>query len=78
MPHLLTTKRFWKLNFNPPLQFARLRTDNDRRALLSSEYRQRDQSALVEAGYLGTGLVEVEQASIGCDFTEVGAELIRV
>jgi HD-like signal output (HDOD) protein len=39
---------------------------------------QRAQSALVEAGYLGTGLAEVEQANIGCDFTEVGAELIRV
>lgn len=39
---------------------------------------QRAQSALVEAGYLGTPLVEVEQSNIGCDFTEVGAELIRV
>jgi len=38
---------------------------------------QRAQSALVEAGYLGTSLAEVEQSSIGCDFTEVGAELIR-
>jgi HD-like signal output (HDOD) protein len=39
---------------------------------------QRAQSALVEAGYLGTPLAEVEQSNIGCDFTEVGAELIRV
>lgn len=38
---------------------------------------QRAQSALVEAGYLGTLLAEVEQSNIGCDFTEVGAELIR-
>ncbi|MBM4127885.1 MAG: HDOD domain-containing protein [Nitrospira sp.] len=38
---------------------------------------QRAQSALVEAGYLGAALAEVEQASIGCDFAEVGAELIR-
>lgn len=38
---------------------------------------QRAQSALVEAGYLGASLAEVEQANIGCDFAEVGAELIR-
>lgn len=38
---------------------------------------QRAQAALIEAGYLGTSLAEVEQASIGCDYTEVGAELIR-
>ena len=39
---------------------------------------QRAQSALVEAGYLGTPFAEVERSNIGCDFTEVGAELIRV
>ena len=38
---------------------------------------QRAQSALVEAGYLGAALAEVEQSNIGCDFTEVGAELIH-
>jgi HD-like signal output (HDOD) protein len=38
---------------------------------------QRAQSALVETGYLGASLAEVDQASIGCDFAEVGAELIR-
>lgn len=38
---------------------------------------QRAQSALVEAGYLGAALAEVEQSSIGCDFAEVGAELVR-
>jgi HD-like signal output (HDOD) protein len=38
---------------------------------------QRAQSALVEAGNLSTPLADVEQASIGCDYTEVGAELIR-
>lgn len=38
---------------------------------------QRAQSALIEAGNLGTPLAEVEQASIGCDFADVGAELIR-
>ena len=38
---------------------------------------QRAQSALIEAGYLGTSLGEVEQSNIGCDFAEVGAELIR-
>ena len=36
------------------------------------------QSTLIEAAYLGAPLAEVEQASIGCDFTEVGAELIRL
>ena len=38
---------------------------------------QRAQSALVEAGYLGAALAEVEQSNIGCDFAEVGAELVR-
>lgn len=38
---------------------------------------QRAQSALVESGYLGARLAEVEQSNIGCDFAEVGAELIR-
>jgi HD-like signal output (HDOD) protein len=38
---------------------------------------QRAQSALIEAGYLEASLAEVEQANIGCDFAEVGAELIR-
>lgn len=38
---------------------------------------QRAQSALVEAGYLGSALAEVEQSNIGCDFADVGAELIQ-
>lgn len=38
---------------------------------------QRAQAALVEASNLSTPLAEVEQSSIGCDFTEVGAELVR-
>lgn len=38
---------------------------------------QRAQASLIEAGNLGTSLAEVEQASIGCDYTEVGAELIH-
>jgi HD-like signal output (HDOD) protein len=38
---------------------------------------QRAQSALIEAGYLGSPLAEVERSSIGYDFTEIGAELIR-
>ncbi len=38
---------------------------------------QRAQSALIEADYLDSSLAEVEQSNIGCDFTEVGAELIR-
>jgi HD-like signal output (HDOD) protein len=38
---------------------------------------QRAQSALVEADYLDGSLAEVEQSNIGCDFAEVGAELIR-
>jgi len=36
---------------------------------------ERAQAALIEVGNLGTSLAEVEQASIGCDFAEVGAEL---
>ena len=39
---------------------------------------ERAQSALIEADYLDGSLAEVEQASIGCDFAEVGAELIHV
>jgi HD-like signal output (HDOD) protein len=38
---------------------------------------QRAQSALIEAGYLESSLAEVEQSNIGCDFAEVGAELVR-
>lgn len=38
---------------------------------------QRAQSALIESGHLGTKLAEVEQSNIGCDFAEVGAELVR-
>ena len=38
---------------------------------------QRAKSALIEAGYLEASLAEVEQSNIGCDFAEVGAELIR-
>ncbi len=38
---------------------------------------ERAQSALIEAGYLGSSLAEVEQSNIGCDFAEVGAELIH-
>lgn len=37
---------------------------------------QRAQSALIESGYLEASLAEVEQSNIGCDFAEVGAELI--
>ncbi|MEC4890318.1 MAG: HDOD domain-containing protein [Nitrospira sp.] len=35
------------------------------------------QAALVEANNLGSPLAEIEQASIGADYAEVGAELIR-
>mgnify|MGYP003337355563 CR=1 FL=1 len=38
---------------------------------------QRAQSALIESANLNTPLAEVEQSSIGCDYAEVGAELIR-
>lgn len=38
---------------------------------------KRAQSALVESAYLDSSLAEVEQSNIGCDFTEVGAELIK-
>lgn len=35
-------------------------------------------STLVEATHLNQRLAEVEQASIGCDYAEVGAELIHM
>ena len=38
---------------------------------------QRAQSALIEAAYLEGSLAEVERSNFGCDFAEVGAELIR-
>ena len=38
---------------------------------------ERAQSALIEAGNLGEPLAEVEQSNFGCDYTEVGAELIH-
>ncbi|MBX3327268.1 MAG: HDOD domain-containing protein [Nitrospira sp.] len=38
---------------------------------------QRAQSALIEAGYLEISLAEVERSNIGCDFAEVGAELVH-
>ncbi len=38
---------------------------------------QRAQSALIEAGHLDVSLAEVERSNIGCDFAEVGAELVR-
>jgi HD-like signal output (HDOD) protein len=38
---------------------------------------QRAQSALIEAGYLETSLAEVERSNIGCDFAEVGADLVH-
>jgi HD-like signal output (HDOD) protein len=38
---------------------------------------ERAQSALIEAGYLDASLAEVERSNIGCDFAEVGAELVR-
>lgn len=37
---------------------------------------ERAESALIEASHLNQPLAEVEQASIGCDYAEVGAELI--
>lgn len=45
--------------------------------ILCQTVPQRAQSALIEAGYLEASLAEVEQSNIGCDFAEVGAELIR-
>lgn len=46
-------------------------------AVLYQTVPQRAQSALIEAGYLEASLAEVEQSNIGCDFAEVGAELVR-
>mgnify|MGYP001605005980 FL=1 len=39
---------------------------------------QRAQSALIEAAYLESLLAEVERSNFGCDFAEVGAELVRL
>jgi len=38
---------------------------------------QRAQSALIEAAYLENALAEVERSNFGCDFAEVGAELVQ-
>lgn len=38
---------------------------------------ERVQSALVEASHLSQPLLEVEQENIGCDYAEVGAELLQ-
>ncbi len=38
---------------------------------------QRAQSALIEAAYLESSLAEVERSNFGCDFAEVGAELVQ-
>ena len=42
-----------------------------------SDYPEAAQSALIEAAYLEGSLAEVDESNFGCDFAEVGAELIR-
>jgi HD-like signal output (HDOD) protein len=85
--------RFWRKSLFCALVAERMATlcgvDNSERCFVEGLLRdighfvlyqtvpQRAQSALIEAGYLEASLAEVEQSNIGCDFAEVGAELLR-
>lgn len=85
--------RFWRKSLLCALVAERMATscgvDNSERCFVEGLLRdighfvlyqtvpQRAQSALIESGYLEASLAEVEQSNIGCDFAEVGAELIR-
>ncbi len=86
--------RFWRKSLFCALVAERMATscgvDNSERCFVEGLLRdighfvlyqtvpQRAQSALIESGYLEASLAEVEQSNIGCDFAEVGAELIRI
>lgn len=85
--------KFWRKSLFCALVAERMATscgvDNSERCFVEGLLRdighfvlyqtvpQRAQSALIESGYLEASLAEVEQSNIGCDFAEVGAELIR-
>lgn len=92
-PQFMDAARFWRKSLFCALVAERMATscgvDNSERCFVEGLLRdighfvlyqtvpQRAQSALIEAGYLEASLAEVEQSNIGCDFAEVGAELIR-
>ncbi|OYT19159.1 MAG: hypothetical protein CCU26_13065 [Nitrospira sp. UW-LDO-01] len=91
--HLMDLSKFWRKSLFCALLARTIGkscgVDNHERSYLAGLLRdighcvlyqtvpQRAQSALIEAGYLEASLAEVEQSNIGCDFAEVGAELIR-
>jgi HD-like signal output (HDOD) protein len=92
-PQFMDAARFWRKSLFCALVAERMATscgvDSSERSFVEGLLRdighfvlyqtvpQRAQSALIEAGYLEASLAEVEQSNIGCDFAEVGAELIR-
>ena len=92
-PQFMDTARFWRKSLFCALVAEGMATscgvDGSERCFVEGLLRdighfvlyqtvpQRAQSALIEAGYLEASLAEVEQSNIGCDFAEVGAELIR-
>ncbi len=93
LPQFMDAARFWRKSLFCALFAERMATScgvaNSERCFVEGLLRdighfvlyqtvpQRAQSALIEAGYLEASLAEVEQSNIGCDFAEVGAELIR-
>jgi HD-like signal output (HDOD) protein len=93
LPQFMDAARFWRKSLFCALVAQRMATscgvDNSECCFVEGLLRdighfvlyqtvpQRAQSALIEAGYLEASLAEVEQSNIGCDFAEVGAELIR-
>lgn len=93
LPQFMDAARFWRKSLFCALFAERMAkscgVDNSERCFVEGLLRdighfvlyqtvpQRAQSALIEAGYLEASLAEVEQSNIGCDFAEVGAELIR-
>ena len=92
-PQFMDAARFWRKSLFCALVAERMAiscgVDNSERCFVEGLLRdighfvlyqtvpQRAQSALIEAGYLEASLAEVEQSNIGCDFAEVGAELVR-
>jgi HD-like signal output (HDOD) protein len=93
LPQFMDALKFWRKSLFCAFVAERMATscgvDNSERCFVEGLLRdighfvlyqtvpQRAQSALIEAGYLEASLAEVEQSNIGCDFAEVGAELIR-
>jgi HD-like signal output (HDOD) protein len=93
LPQFMDAARFWRKSLFCALVAEKMATscgvDDSERCFVEGLLRdighfvlyqtvpQRAQSALIEAGYLEASLAEVEQSNIGCDFAEVGAELLR-